>query len=448
MDRNATLMQNILYYALRFFLLTLTMWVVLNFSFFNTSGKLDKYMQDLFNTHFAEWVYPNDNQDSVAVLLLTDQIVDSALDGQWPAPYTFHAAVLDDLLQHRPKAVFIDFYWMNRLKPGSDYLVSVLEEYRNKGIFVYLAVPSAQWFENFWPELIGLAIPVSASIALDPVDFVSRRYPQADNGLPSAAFAIAEDVAKIQAVNSPRGNMDIFWGTAKNPKNWLWMEQTNNEEGGWLTTFKDGFSSVGTSIPYSTTVFVRDLINPVGESEEAAQDDLSNHLRNRIIIYAANLSGIQDYVFLPTRNILPGAYYHAMAIDNLLTWQGSYKSETANLHSPYALPLPLWLVQTLILLPLSAAFLWHNTSLLIPRPKRTQRLRTLTFWLGLLLYVSFVCWYQFSVLDLSVATWVGFVQLLGVGVLFEKIDLVERIISFPKWLSEFSKEWVQGGNNE
>ncbi len=448
MDRNAPLMQSVLYYALRFFLLTLTMWVVLNFSFFNTSGKLDKYMQDLFNTHFAEWVYPNDSQDSVAVLLLTDQIVDSALDGQWPAPYTFHAAVLDDLLQHRPKAVFIDFYWMNRLKPGSDYLVSVLEAYRNEGIFVYLAVPSNQWFENFWPELIGLATPVSASIALDPVDFVSRRYPQTDNGLPSAAFAIAEDVTQIQIVNSPRGNMDIFWGTAKNPKNWLWMEQTNKKEGGWLTTFKDGFSSVGTSIPYSTTVFVRDLINPVGESEEAAQNDLSDHLHNRIIIYAANLSGIQDYVFLPTRNILPGAYYHAMAIDNLLTWHGSYKSETANLHSPYALPFPLWLVQTVILLPLSAAFLWHNKSSLIPRPKRTQRLRTLTFWVGLLLYVSFICWYQFSVLDLSVATWVGFVQLLGVGVLFEKINLVERIISFPKLLNQFSKEWVQGGNNE
>ncbi len=420
-------------------------------------------MQDLFNTHFAEWVYPNDSQDSVAVLLLTDQIVDSALEGQWPAPYTFHAAVLDDLLQHQPRAVFIDFYWMNRLKPGADYLVRVLETYRDAGVPVYLAVPSSEWFETFWPELIGLATPVSASIALDPVDFVSRRYPQADSGLPSAAFAMVEDATQVALVNSPRGAMDIFWGTAKNPRNLLWMEQAQEAQSGWLSTFKDGFSSVGTTIPYTTTVFVRDLINPVGVSEEAAQADLTDHLQGRIVVYAANLSGIQDYVFLPTRSILPGAYYHAMAIDNLLTWQQSYKAEIANLPSSIATYLPLWLIQIIFLLPLSAALLWRVQQPVVAAPRlvclQATPLQRLTiriyewlkarkFWAGVMLYVLLICWYQFSALDLSVASWVGFVQLLLVGVLFEQINLVERLISLPRKLGQFYQELVQGGNNE
>lgn len=416
-------------------------------------------MQDLFNTHLGAWVYPDDKQDSISVLLLTDQIVDGALDGQWPAPYTFHAAVLDDLLQHRPKAVFIDFYWMNRLKPGSDYLVEVLEAYKEEDIPVYLAAPTAQWVETFWPELLGLVKPVSASVVLDPADFVSRRYPQTDNGLPSAAFAMAKDFARAPALPSRRGDVDIFWGTGKNPKNWAWMEQESMIDRGWVSTFKDGFASIGTTVPYTTTVFVRDLINPVGETEEAAQADLSNHLENRIIIYAASISGIQDYVFLPTRDVLPGAYYHAMAIDNLFTWPQGYKSDNANLPVTVALYLPLWLIQMVFLLPLSVAFLWP-ADLLFKRtcihavqlsPRKTILSRwskNFKFWGSVLVYVLLVCWFQFSFLDLSVANWIGFVELLGIGVLFDKLNFIESLYSLPGELRKLYQDLVHGGDNE
>lgn len=450
-------------YLFRCLLLTLIMWLALSYSLFNTSDKLDKYMQDLFNTHLGQLVYPDASMNSVAVLLLTDQIVDGALAGQWPAPYGFHAAVLDDLLQHRPKAVFIDFYWMNRLKPGGDYLVHVLEKYRSAGITVYLAAPSSKWFEGFWPELQGLAIPVSASVSLDPTDFVSRQYPQTHNGLPSAAFVMVEDLTHEPLLTDSRGDMDIFWGTAKNPKNWAWMEQADVTEGGWLGTFTDGFSGVGTAIPYTTTVFVRDLINPVGETEEAAQADLSNHLQDHVVIYGANLSGIQDYVFLPTRSVLPGAYYHAMAVDNLLTWRQGFKSDVANLTALNSSYLPLWLVHFTALLPLSIAFVWRFSrpppppvaeSAVLKSPLARLKaglvswLLNSRFWLCSLAYVLLLCWFLFAVLDLSVATWVGFFGMVGVGVLVEKMDLVERVTSLPGKAKALYQECVKGNNDE
>ncbi|MEH6671620.1 CHASE2 domain-containing protein [Halopseudomonas sp.] len=428
--------KNAFNYAFKFVLLTGLMWAMLTFTIFNTGDKLDKYMQDLFNTYLGDVVYPDDHMDSTTVLLLTDQIVDGALDGQWPAPYTFHAAVLDDLLQHRPSAVFIDFYWLNQLKPGSDYLVEVLQDYKSAGIPVYLAATSRKWFEAFWPELVDLATPVSATLALDPSDFISRRYPSSHQDLASAAYAIAGDLTGKPELGESRAGMDIFWGTRKNPRNWAWMEKTAENEQDWVSTLTEGFSSVGTSIPYTTTVFVRDLINPVGETEEAAQAELSDHLQNRVIIYGASLSGIQDHVFTPTRNILPGAYYHAMALDNLLTWGDEYKSDVAS-SGVDTLPVPLWLFQLFALVPLSMAFMWHfkrtPTSVTQTKPDTRRGLAAwlvkFGFWLLLTVYVLLLSWYQFTVLDLSVAVWIGFLELLGLGVLAGIMDVVEGFMT-------------------
>ena len=106
-----------------YLLLTLTlaafMWLFLAFSPLGISARLDKYTQDLFNAHLSGWIYPGEHQQDTAVLLLTDEVVDAVLQGQWPAPYSFHATILSDLLEHQPRAVFIDFYWMNQHKPGA-----------------------------------------------------------------------------------------------------------------------------------------------------------------------------------------------------------------------------------------------------------------------------------------------------------------------------------------
>lgn len=446
MNLNVTQAKNIFDYLCRFLLFTLVLWSLLTSSFFNISNNIDKYFQDLFNTHLGSWVYPDSSQNSVAVLLLNDDVVDQSLNGQWPAPYNFHANVLGDLLEHQPAAVFIDFFWMNQDKPGAKDLVRTLKDYKNENIPVYMAAPSLEWFESFWPELAGLVHPVSAHVNLDPADFVSRSYPQAHQGLASAAFLMAENLSDTPLVESPRGDMDIFWGTAKNFKNLAWMDAQSKSEDSVLSSLKNGYSTVVTDIPYTTTVFVRDLINPSDSSDEA-QEDLSNHLQDHVVIYGANISGVQDYIFLPTRNILPGAYYHAMAIDNLITWGDRYKSGIANIKSLSFTHLPLWLLQILFLLPLSFAFLWRGKQAVIDLSSLpaldnkflnflfdtfTKLMPSIKFWSFVIVYVLIICWYQYAVLDLAVANWIGFVQLLGLGVLIGKLDFVERVMTLVK----------------
>lgn len=432
-------------------LLTFTMWLVLAYSLFGLSDRLDKYIQDLVNSHFGQLIYPREHQDDVVVLLLNDEIVASALDGQWPAPYTFHASVLDDLLMHAPRAVFIDFFWMNRLKPGSDYLRDVLVRYKKAGIPVYLAAPSVPWFKEYWPELAGLVKPVSPHIAIDPTDFVARTYPQKTDELHSPAFAIGHDLLQLDDAALQRGDLDIFWGTAVNEKNARWLASGESAEGGLLSTFVDGFSSVTTELPYTTTVFVRDLINPVAETEEQALAELDEHLNNKIVVYGANLAGIQDVIFTPTRNILPGAYYHAMAIDNLLTWGAEFKASLPRYSFPAGPERSLVFFQVALLLPIAIYVCVRRKKdqtggnvegpppEYATRPSLKERLqgfvsdgwsRFLTASCGalpLLSYVAFVCFVQFAILDLSVAVWAGFLEILGAGALLERLQLFEKI---------------------
>lgn len=411
------------------------MWLFLVFSPLGISERLDKYTQDLVNTHLGAWIYPDDRQQDTAVLLLTDEVVDAALQGQWPAPYSFHANILSNLLDHQPRAVFIDFYWMNQHKPGADYMVSVLKNYQEAQVPVYLSVPREGWLEAMWPELSGLVIPVTPRVAMDAADFIARSYPQSAMGVRSPAFAIAEDEFGIRAPQ--RGAMDIFWGTADNPLNQAWMQAEDDNSGNVLSALLQGFDGVTTPIPYTTTVFVRDLLNPVADTEDEALRELDAHLKGRVIIYGASLSGIQDMVFTPTRAILPGAYYHAMALDNLLTWETDYKSRTPSWSLPglgsYTLPI----VQFAVLL-LGAALVCY------------WKLHAGSKAVGTRMKIAFVvlvvvaCGFQFFVLNLSVVVWAGFLEIVGIGVVIERLNLIERGYASIQCCFRKLYKWIKG----
>ncbi|SDS58749.1 sensor domain CHASE2-containing protein [Halopseudomonas litoralis] len=423
-------------------LLAAVMWFFLAFSPLGISERLDKYTQDLFNSRAGSWIYPTDRQQDVAVLLLTDEVVDAVLQGQWPAPYSFHASILDDLLVHQPRAVFIDFYWMNQNKPGGDYLVNVLESYRETQVPVYLSVPDEGWLEARWPELVGLVTPVSASVVMDPTDFIARSYPQEFRGMRSAAFAIAEDQFGISAAH--RGALDIFWGTADNPLNQAWMQSEDEAQGSILGGLLQGFEGVETPIPYATTVFVRDLLNPVAETEDEALRELDEHLKDRVIIYGASLSGIQDMVFTPTRSILPGVYYHAMAIDNLLTWGSNFKASVPSRTLPILGSHTLLIFQAFVLLSISALVCYWKlnapgevASAGTPLADNSREHHPAERWFAgaiktsVLIIVIVACVIQFFVLDLPVATWAGFLEIIGIGVVIERLNLIERLCRWP-----------------
>jgi CHASE2 domain-containing sensor protein len=298
------------------------------FSPFGIADRLDNYSQDLFNTLAGgyEFIYPATGQDKISVLLLTDETVEGLYAGKWPIPYSAHARILNNLLRYAPKAVVIDFLWLNQEKPGVDHLVRVLKRFKHKNIPVYLSFRNAQEPVNFWPELEGLVLPISPKIAVDSTDFVARNYAMENKGLTSSAPRVYQDLFAPDFSAEDGASMQIFWGLKTNQQNAVWMNKGNAKENS-LNLFLEGFSAIKYTPPYTTTVLVRDLLNPTAESDQAAFTDLAVHLQNRVVFYGGNITGVSDLVYTPTRQIRPGVYYHAMALDNLISLNGGYKSK-------------------------------------------------------------------------------------------------------------------------
>lgn len=294
---------------------------------------MDSYSQDLFNigvdyllpSFISQLLYPARGQEEISVLLLTDQSVDRIFSGKWPIGYDAHGRILKALSRYNPKAIVIDFLWLNSQKSGADYVFRNLQRLKQKKIPVYLTVGDPNEWAASWPELQGLVIPVSPHITMDPTDFVARNYAISPEGLPRPAVKVYRDLydSKFSPPGAP--DMQIFWGVNENPWNSAWMDEGDRPDNMWHIMTK-GLSLKYTP-PYTTTVLVRDLLNPTAENEEMAHEDLTNHLAGKVVFYGAQVTGSTDIIYTPRRQLQAGVYYHSMALDNLITLNGNYKSD-------------------------------------------------------------------------------------------------------------------------
>lgn len=410
--------------------------IVLNFSPFGTSDRADKYSQDIFNNLLSKLIYPTDARDDIAVLLLTDEGLERHQQGVWPARYDFHGQVLNQLLIYQPKAVFIDMLWMNMDKPGSSYLVRVLERYRDKKIPVFVVAISPSRFEQMWPELIGLVTPVSAFVDIDRTDFVARSYPSQHGALNSAAFALAHALDIFPQSHKPLKTMDIFWSSVDNSFNEWLTEPSSAEAPSLIGTITQGFTDVNLNHPYHNTLVVRDLLSAVNQNDEDTWQMAESILTNRVVFYGANLTGVQDFVFTPNRDILPGVYYHSMAFDNLITWGEDYKSHQTG-H-------PIFFIQILVVLPIILLAVFNQHQLI-----GKQRLCDITFDLSnrqtakstfgkffiitcsificLFFWSLFWAWILFEFFNASAASWLSFFEVLSYGFIISKLELISKI---------------------
>jgi len=71
--------------------------------------------------------------------------------------------------------------------------------------------------------------------------------------------------------------------------------------------------------PYTAEIPVVSLL------EGSDDPDLVALATNRVIFYGGALQGAQDETYTPVNGLLPSVFVHAMALDNLITYQGKPK---------------------------------------------------------------------------------------------------------------------------
>lgn len=321
------------------------------FVFHGLSFHLTPWSQALVNS-MVKFVYPADGQADTTVLLFREENLTS-LGTHYPVPYEVHGVILEELASYGPRAVFIDFAFVDR-REGDDLgqFASKLCTLASKAQ-VYLAQPpGGSEGQGAYHELRTLCPSVRpASPMRDDNYGVSgvltyRRGMETAHGfVPSAAFAAASGKVELPA---EKEDLEIIWGNRKEKLNETWMDCGDPSIfDAVYKTFTKGPLATKRTCPYARTITVRHLLEPSSDSK-LRKEIVHKAIEGKTVFYGADFEFTGDRIDSPVYAEMAGVYLHAMAYDNLVSYKKDFKraehSASTMVYEGALLLLAVWLL--------------------------------------------------------------------------------------------------------
>jgi len=376
----------------------------LNLNVMGTASPSRRFSQDLVYAWFGDeaWLYPRPAVPEagaralpgrVVVVMLNEQAL--ALRGaRWPVPVQFHAQFLAELAVLKPRAIFLDFLLLDPAPAAETCeLLQVAQQLRDARIPLYLAVTRPEDLTLL--EAPGCrdprGVPIRASAVLTPVavlrqvdnsDFVSRRYPfeqrtaaQAPgSGLVSAAVRMyceagAETSAcltRLTDYDSADAGFELAWSPEGDPFNQRWSHEPCSPRISPLrAVLNEPVLPRESPCPPVATLFADALLDPeIDPALGLDNDSLFNLAQGSFLLVGGNFRGSGDLITTPLHTLLPGIFYHAVALQNLLAFEGHPK-----VRKEFRAPKILFYgFDLLVLWLLAAIFLWRQRLLQRSRP--------------------------------------------------------------------------------
>ena len=314
--------------------------IVASFDVLNLQDHFRAWSRDIFYRAWAP-MYPVPPKKAVSVVMVDEKTLLEEGD-YFPLKYETHARILERILARDPKALFMDFAFMDaRDDPTLDQLLDVLRRYGSRGIPVYLPVFATETSEGLRREFRQLERDGHVKL----VSFEFGRpllgdyvYGLQIGDLDTIAFRILKDFHPgVAARLSGRDEFEIWWGLppdslncggktkacADNPGS-LWERVTS------IGQFEIAGNKVfpapeGVSAPYNPLLYVDDLRH--GDNEALARRVIAD----RFVFYGAHRALGADlhpnpiYTYDNDRRRIPGVFIHAMALENLVDLQEKIK---------------------------------------------------------------------------------------------------------------------------
>ncbi len=325
------------------------------FVFHGLSFHLTPWSQALVNA-MVKFVYPATGQRDTTVLLFHEEHL-TTLGTHYPVPYEVHGVILEELASYQPRAVFIDFAFVDR-REGDDIgnfagklcaLASQAE--------VYLARPPGESAgQKAYHELheqcpsLRAASPmrddnygVSGVLTYQPGLTIGQSF------VPSAAFAAAS--GKIE-LPPKKESLEIIWGNRKEELNQTWMDcgEPSLLDAVYKTFIKGPLATKRTC-PYNRTITVRHLLEPSSDPK-VRKEIVRKAIEGKTVFYGADFEFTGDRIDSPVYAEMAGVYLHAMAYDNLISFKEDFKrAEHSALTMVYEGALLLFAVWLLVCFP-------------------------------------------------------------------------------------------------
>jgi hypothetical protein len=381
--------------ALQSLLLASVALFFLNFNLLGTASPGKRFSQDLVYAWFGNepWLYPRvpaaarPGAGPHVLVVMVDEPALALRGARWPVPVEFHAQFLAELEVLRPRAIMLDFLLIDPApQPDVCELLTVGARLRAEGIPLYLAVTRR---EDLAPldaaacrDANGALIhgtqvftPVSVQRQADGSDFVSRRYPfeqraAADaapgSGLASAAVRMYCDserapdacLARLTRVAAADAGFELAWSPEGDPFNQRWSHASCIETTSPLRAILNQPALPRESpCPPVATLFAGALLSPqVDPGLGAGNESLFAIADGAFVFVGGNFRGSGDLVTTPLHTLLPGVYYHAVALENLLVFDGHPK-----VRKEFRTPKLAFVgYDLLVLWVLAAIFLWRQ----------------------------------------------------------------------------------------
>lgn len=300
------------------------------FMFHGISLHLTPWSQAIVNG-IVKYAYPPDGQRDTTVLLFREENL-AALAESFPVSYARHAEVLEALSVYQPRAVFVDFAFIDARSPEDQAALgrAICDLNARGKVPVYLAAPAPSSDRDHGAPinapLLECAEPVNAQMDVERGVSGVLTYLHGSGHSTfrwTPAFAMYDARERIAA--RPRLQpedaqpMEIIWGNLGSKLNESWMQCTS--EGALRHLFnilRENPLAAKRTCPHTNTISVVHLLGPFNEGVRGV-------IEGKAVFYGGNFQMVGDRVISPVYDDLPGVYLHAMAYDNLVTFGSTYK---------------------------------------------------------------------------------------------------------------------------
>jgi hypothetical protein len=299
--------------------------------------------------------YSKAGQQSISVVTIDDtDLKEYGLS--WPVPLDYYQRLLDGIVKRGPKAIFLDVLFLdNKPKRETEALIGAACRATDAGVPFFLATyallslssdTERELFAARTKSGVPCVIPVRPTITPDSLDQSQWAYPlrprNADEShrsadLPdSVALSMYCKLYRHTCPTKAEVPLALIWASKAAPTNaetmvvrdkqgnlapvcrnaWNWWEVIPG-----AVLFREVTHMPMLPLcPYNQVIPVRAFKN---YGFTAAQ--LDEELRGKVVLIGVDLKSIGDNLFSPLHGRLPGVHVHAMALDNLISFDGKYR---------------------------------------------------------------------------------------------------------------------------